>query len=290
MRLENIFAELKNFGNYLLKDARHFQIFYLSLFLIYGIYFLNWDVDMPRYAMLLGGSVVFQSIFCLMYNKPFSSIKSALISALGLCLLLKTNEIWVAALGVFIAVSSKFLIRHEGKHLFNPANLAIILCVTLTGEAWVSVGQWGTNTVQVYFFIAAALLVLLKVGRIDTSLGFLLTFAGLEFIRSVVYLNWELDHYVHYLSNGTLLLFTFFMITDPITTPNHPKARIVWSVIIGVLTFVLTRWLHLYSAPIWALIIIAPFTPLFDKLWKAQRFSWNTSFKSSFTQIHIAKS
>ena len=172
---------------------------------------------------------------------------------------------------------------------FNPANIAIIVCVSLTGDAWVSLGQWGTNSVQVYFFIAAALLVLLKVGRIDTSLGFLLAFAGLEFIRSVLYLEWELDNYMHYLSNGTLLLFAFFMITDPVTTPNHPKARIIWSVLIGVLAFFLTRWLQLYSAPIWALIIMAPFTPLFDKIWTSERFSWSQKTISS-NSLNISKS
>jgi len=282
--------EFKEFSGFLLKDARHFQIFYLSLFLIYGISFLHWDADISRYTYLLVGTGVFQLIFCLIYKKSFSSLKSALISALGLCLLLKTNEMWVALLAAFIAVSSKFLIRFDGKHLFNPANLAIIATVLLTGEAWVSVGQWGTNTVQVYFFIGAALLVLLKVGRVDTSLGFLITFAGLEFIRSVLYLNWEFDHYIHYLSNGTLLLFTFFMITDPVTTPNHPKARVFWSVLIGVLSFILTRWLQLYSAPIWALIIVAPFTPLFDKLWQARKFSWHAQINIPHKNLNISKS
>jgi Na+-translocating ferredoxin:NAD+ oxidoreductase RnfD subunit len=153
----------------------------------------------------------------------------------------------------------------------------------------VSIGQWGTNTVQVYFFLAAALLVLLKVGRIDTSLGFLLAFAGLEFIRSVLYLDWELDNFTHYLSNGTLLLFAFFMITDPITTPNHPRARILWSILVGVVAFILTRWLQLYSAPIWALIVMSPLTPVFDKIWSGERFSWSVE-KITTNSLKISKS
>ena len=281
MGIKHTLSEIKNFGSYLLIDARHFQIFYLSLFLIYGIHFLNWDVDSSRYIAIMGSCVATQIGFSIYRRKHLSSVKSALITALGLCLLLKTNTLWIAALSGFIAIASKFLLRFKGKHLFNPANLGIIICISLTEDAWVSIGQWGTNTVQVYFFLAAALLVLLKVGRIDTSLGFLITFAGLEFLRSVVYLEWEPDHFVHYLSNGPLLLFTFFMITDPVTTPNHPRARVIWSVVIGIVAFSLTRWLQLYSAPIWALIIIAPFTPIFDKLWTSPRFTWNTNTSPS---------
>jgi Na+-transporting NADH:ubiquinone oxidoreductase subunit NqrB len=289
MGIKNITLEVQQFGQYLLKDARHFQIFYLSLFLIYGVHFLSWDAEITRYITITAACVLTQIGFSLYHKKSLSSIKSALISALGLCLLLKTNALWVGALAGFVAIASKFLIRYKGKHVFNPANLAIIVCVSLTGEAWVSIGQWGTNTVQVYFFLAAALLVLLKVGRIDTSLGFLLAFAGLEFIRSVLYLDWELDNFTHYLSNGTLLLFAFFMITDPITTPNHPRARILWSILVGVVAFILTRWLQLYSAPIWALIVMSPLTPVFDKIWSGERFSWSVE-KITTNSLKISKS
>ncbi|MFK7968736.1 MAG: RnfABCDGE type electron transport complex subunit D [Bacteroidia bacterium] len=39
------------------------------------------------------------------------------------------------------------------------------------------------------------------------------------------------------MTNGSLLLFTFFMITDPMTTPNARKPRIVWAILIGIVSF-----------------------------------------------------
>ena len=116
--------------------------------------------------------------------------------------------------------------------------------------------------------------VLFRVGRLDTGLTFLATFAGLMFIRSYVYLGWPIDHFWHTLSSGTLLLFAFFMITDPVTTPNHPKARILWSILVGALAFGLTSWFYVHSAPIWALFFMAPITPVFDKLFAHKKFSW----------------
>ncbi len=266
-------AEITSFSQYIFRDARNFQIFYLSLFLVYGISFLGWDVDIYRYLMLILSCVATQILCDKLKGRNLSGARSALISALGLCLLLKVTSLPIAVLAGVLAISSKFLIRRNGKHVFNPANFAIIICVIFT-SAWVSPGQWGTETVQVYFFIAAALLVLFKVGRIDTSLSFLITFGGLHYIKSVTYQGWQADHFMHFLSNGTLLLFTFFMITDPVTTPNHPKARVLWACVIGVISFLLSSWLQLHTAPIWALIAVAPLTPVFDTIWKGEKFSW----------------
>lgn len=284
--MSQLTAEIKSFSQYIFKDARNFQIFYLSLFLVYGLSFLGWDVDIWRYVFLILSCVAMQILWDTRTKRGFSGVRSALITALGLCLLLKVTSLPVAILAGVLAISSKFLIRRNGKHVFNPANFGIIACVLLT-SAWVSPGQWGTETVQVYFFLAAALLVLFKVGRIDTSLAFLISFGGLHFIRTVYYLGWESDHFVHFLSNGTLLLFTFFMITDPVTTPNHPKARVLWACMIGVVSFLLSSWLQLHTAPIWALIAMSPLTPVFDNIWKGERFSWVPAKSSLNSQLYF---
>jgi Na+-transporting NADH:ubiquinone oxidoreductase subunit NqrB len=116
---------------------------------------------------------------------------------------------------------------------------------------------------------------LLKCGRIDISLAFIASFFGLEFMRSVLWLGWPIDYFGHMVTNGALLLFTFFMITDPMTTPNHPKARIAWAILVGILTFGLNHIFILNSgAPIWALFIISPLTLVFDKFFKSQKFAW----------------
>ena len=79
-----------------------------------------------------------------------------------------------------IAIASKFLIRVRGKHIFNPANIGIVGAMLLTGDAWVSPGQWGAGPALVFLVGAAGLMVVLRVGRIDTSMAFLLTFALLD--------------------------------------------------------------------------------------------------------------
>jgi Na+-transporting NADH:ubiquinone oxidoreductase subunit NqrB len=258
----------------LVRDARHFQIIFLGAFLIYGILNLGWDVELDGFLTVIAVCVATQFVFIKRIGLPLSGLKSALITSLGLCLLLKAGSISTLVLASVLAISSKFLLRWKGKHIFNPGNFGIVLAVLLTGDAWVSPGQWGTDITLVYFFAAAALMVLLHVGRIDTSLTFLLVFALAEVARSVLFLGWGMDVVVHKLINGSLLLYAFFMITDPVTTPDRLKARMLWSIMIALLSFGISNWAYVHTAPIWALFAVSALTPVFDRIWKGRRFQW----------------
>lgn len=266
---------LAQIGRWFVKDARHFQILSLSTFLCYGVLDLGWNTHLDRILLTIGTCLLTQALWVKFTGAPWHSLKSALISSLGLCLLLKTNMLSTAAIAAVITISSKFIVQMDRKHIFNPVNFGIILTVMLTGDAWISPGQWGSSFTTLFFVGSAGLMVLLKCGRIDISLGFIGSYFALEFIRTVLWLGWPVDHWTHQVTNGAILLFTFFMITDPVTTPNHQGARIAWAVMVGLLTFVLNHLFILNSgAPIWALFIISPLTLVFDKVFKAQRFSW----------------
>lgn len=260
-----------------LKDARHFQIVYLASFLILGILFLHWDNDLPKYGIIILSAIVFQQIGVSLTTKKKGAWKSALITSLGLCLLCKTNGFETGIFASFIAISTKFLIRFKGKHVFNPVNIGIVATILLTQDAWISPGQWGSHLLLLFTLGVLGFLVLTKVDRIDASLTFLFVFGGLQFIRSVLYLGWSFDVFFHQIASGTLLLFTFFMITDPMTTPNHRGARILWVSLIGIASFILSNYMYVYAAPIWVLFFAAPLTPLFDTLWQAEKFEWNLS-------------
>ena len=263
-----------HFLRFFQKDARHFQIVFLGSFLAYGIFQLQWDAELSRYAVLIASCLSTQALFVHWKGLPWHSLKSASITALGLCLLFHAGHASTLVLGAVVAIAGKFLVRVRGKHVFNPANLGIVAAILLTGDAWVSPGQWGSGPALVFLVGAAGLMVVLRVGRIDTSVAFLLTFALLDLLRTVAYLGWGLDVWAHRLMNGSLLLFAFFMITDPMTTPNAPRARIAWSMLIAAITFGMSTFAFVHTAPIWALCLLCAITPLLDSLFKGERFSW----------------
>lgn len=255
-------------------DPRHYQITFLLIFLLFGITNLGWEVEKFKFIVTFITCLSTQAVFTFFTNKDFNSLKSALISSLSLCLMFKTNEMGTIFLAGFLSVASKFMFRFNGKHIFNPTNFGIIITILLSGKAWISPGQWGSNGLLLLFIGLLGLTVLLRVKRLDTAFAFFITFVGLSFMRNVLYQGWPIDFFFHQFTSGTLLLFTFFMITDPVSTPSHKIARIMWSVLIGVLAFYMQHILFVNGAPIWALFMLSPLTILLDKLFSANQFKW----------------
>jgi Na+-translocating ferredoxin:NAD+ oxidoreductase RnfD subunit len=114
------------------------------------------------------------------------------------------------------------------------------------------------------------------VQKLDTSLAFLGTFAALLFARQIIYLGWPLDFFIQSISTGSLLLFSFFMITDPKTTPNHTAARIIWSMLVAAAAFYLSTFKWVNGAPVYVLVCLQPLVPLLDYLMKAKKFDWKS--------------
>ncbi|HEY5771423.1 MAG TPA: DUF2330 domain-containing protein [Chitinophagaceae bacterium] len=267
-------------------DPRYFQVIFQAIFLSYGILFLNWNADWQHYVISIGGCLIFQYAADSIKAKRFLKSNefdrwgfSVLISAMSLCLLLKTNDWYVSLLAALLTVASKYVLRFDKKHIFNPSAFGIVATILLTKDAWLSPGQWGSNAVIFFGVVTFGTIVVTRVQKLDVSLAFLLTFIGLLYWRQVFVLGWPMDHFIHSFSTGSLLLFTFFMISDPRTSPNHPVARIIWAVLIAAVSFYLAAFKWKYNTIIWVLVAAAPLVPLLDKLFIAKTFEWkNTLF------------
>ena len=149
---------IKNFG----KDARYFQILSQGSFLLYGILFLNWR-DIDSYFFIITSCLVVQAIAIAFSTKNYSGLKSGFISALSLSLMLKSNHFEILALAVLLSIGSKYIFKFKGKHFFNPTNFGIITTIYLTGDAWLSPGQWGNGLLLIALILIGALSVLFKV-------------------------------------------------------------------------------------------------------------------------------
>ena len=80
----------------------------------------------------------------------------------------------------------------------------------------------------------------------------------------------------HQLTNGALLVFTFFMISDPKTAPDDARARIAYGMLVALLAVVLDVVFFVTAAPVWALAAAAPLVPLLDATRRAARYAWTT--------------
>ncbi len=201
------------------------------------------------------------------------SLKSATITALSLSLLLRVDSYTTMIIAGALAILSKFIFQVRGKHFFNPANFGIIAAIVLTNDAWVSPGQWGDEIWYALLFAGAGGLILKRVGRWDTTVAFLGSYAFLEAIRNI-WLGWTWDVFAHRMMSGSLLLFALFMITDPRSIPNARIGRLFWATAIAILTFVLQNYFFVPTAVFFALFALSPLTIILDGIWSSSRFSW----------------
>ncbi len=279
----------------MLRDARLYQILFLSSFLLLGIGTRDWTLHPLMVGTAIATCLTTQLIATRLFSPPplpprtdgspirlFPSLLSPLITALGLSLLLRTDHLATMLLASTIAILSKFLLRINGKHLFNPTNIGIVAAIVLTHDAWISPGQWGESSWYALVFLGAGGIVLQKVGRWDTTIAFLLSYGALEAGRTL-WLGWTWDVWTHRLMSGSLLIFALFMVTDPRTIPDHRWARVAWAIAIAILAFILRNVYFASTAVFWALFILSPLTCLLDALWQAPRFSWTDRLQPAQT-------
>jgi hypothetical protein len=145
-------------------------------------------------------------------------------------------------LAAALSLLSKYLLRMGGRHLFNPSNVGIVWTLLLAGPArvfpqylwWGPLrgpviaalavilfgGAWVLKTVRMYPMVAAFLLTL------AAGVGF---FAATGHSFAAVWHSGPvggLSYWADIALSPELLVFAFFMMSDPQTAPKVPRARI----------------------------------------------------------------
>ncbi len=254
-------------------DPRLYQIAVLGSLLTYGMAWLGLDIHPGQAMTILAVALMTQLAGTVLTGLPRFDPKSALISGLSLCLLLRTNEPGLAVLAAVVAVASKFVLRVRGKHIFNPTNLALVLMMLVTGQVWVSPGQWGSVAVFAFLLASAGALVVNRAARADVTWTFLASWMLLLVGRSL-WLGDPLVIPLHRLENGALVLFAFFMISDPRTTPDSRAGRILFAIMVAVGAYVVQFKLFRTNGLLWSLAVCSLVVPLIDRLLPGPRYQW----------------
>ncbi len=255
-----------------LGDPRHYQIAVLSSLLLYGVTALDFEVAPLRIAAILATCLAVQWFAGRLAGLSAFEPRSALISGLSLCLLLRTNSMALALGAAALAVGSKFILRFRGKHLFNPTNFAIVAAI-LSGGGWVSPAQWGNAALFGFLIAALGGMVIHRALRSDVTYAFLAFYLAILFGRAA-WLGQPVATPLHQMSNGAFLIFAFFMISDPKTTPDSRIGRIVFAAGValgaGFVTFVLYR----PNGLLLSLVAMCLTVPIWDRLLPGKRFDW----------------
>ncbi|MDB5805178.1 MAG: hypothetical protein JWN73_2500 [Betaproteobacteria bacterium] len=258
-------------------DARLFQIAFLATLLSIGVLLRDFSLRPEQMALTFAAGLATQWLWVRHLRLKNVGLLSAAITCFGLSILLRADTLWVHPLIAALAISAKFLIRVGGKHVYNPANLGVILAITLLPGAWISPGQWGNDLAYALWFVALGGLVVQRARRMDISWMFLACFLGLCIARFAwlgVPFARGLTLLTHQTQSGALLLFAFFMISDPMTIPNRAGARLFYAAAVALAAFLWQFYLYRPNGLIWALFLLAPMVPLLDRLLPGARHQW----------------
>ena len=257
-----------------LRDPRYYQIAVLSLLLTYGIVALDFGIRWQNALAIVPTALAVQYFATYVFRLPRFDPLSPLITSLSLTLLLRTDAVGLAAAAALLAIGSKFLLRYDGKHIFNPANFALVSLMLFSEHAWVSSGQWGSAALGAFVLACLGFLVLTRARRAETTVAFVLIYGALLFGRAI-WLGDPLSIPLHQMQNGALLIFAFFMISDPKTTPNSAGGRILFAALVAGVAYTIQFIYYQPNGPVLALIMCAPCVPLIDALLHGRIYRWD---------------
>jgi Na+-transporting NADH:ubiquinone oxidoreductase subunit NqrB len=267
------------------RDPRYYQIAVLSALLIYGVGWLSFDVGATEIAILLGTALIAQFICAKIFDRAAFDPRSALISGLSLCLLLRANDPLLLMLASVIAIASKFFFRWKRKHIFNPTNFGIVAMIALTGSVWVSPAQWGSKLQFAFLMACLGGTVIHRAMRSDVSCAFIACYAALLFGRAY----WLGDPWaipLKQMQSGALLLFTFFMISDPKTTPDARAGRILFGCVVAAGATYVQFALYRTNGLLWSLAICSLLTPLIDSFLPGNKYQWQRPSTGTQGEAH----
>lgn len=254
-------------------DPRIYQITILTGLLIYGLTSLDLEIDLVQSVVVISVSLLAQFLLGRTFGLPTYDPKSPLISALSLCLLLRTNNAGLAVVAAVVTIASKFVLRFRGKHIFNPTNFGLTMIMLVTPAVWVSAGQWGSMAITGFFIACVGGMVVNRAARSDITFSFLGAFALLLFGRAL-WLGDPLVIPIRQVQNGAFLIFAFFMLSDPKTTPNSRTGRILYAFLVALGGFIIQFILYENNGLLWSLVVCSITVPLFDRFIPGSPFRW----------------
>ncbi len=194
---------------------------------------------------------------------------------------------WIYAATAAVSLLSKHVIRLQGRHIFNPSNFGLVLCFLILGPEraepldfwWGPMDAW--MVVALVVIVGGGLVILGRLRLLPLAIAFWLSFAAGIAVLAVsghamtarwhvgpitdVYFWWVL------VTSPEILVFLFFMITDPKTIPSTPRMRILYAVSVGLLACILIApartefWSKV--AVLGSLTIVCVAWPLLKRYW-----------------------
>ncbi len=278
------------------RDPRlHLAAVIISIHLI-GMTALGFAVSLPQILAAIVACALIEVGWTVYRSGTLIWPASALLTGSGIALILRvvgtdSGDYWTwrgwylfALVGAF-ALFTKYAVRYHGTHVFNPSNAALVAVFLLLGSSrvepldfwWAPFDGWMLAAYAI--ILAGGLFITSRMNLLPMALAFWLTLAaGLGLLAASGHCftaRWALqpvcgaDFWWVVITSPEIMIFLFFMITDPKTIPAGRVARVVFAVGIAVLCTLLIAPLSTEFgakvALLAGLVLLSPLRSLFDR-------------------------
>src|ERR1700678_166828 len=182
---------------------------------------------------------------------------SAYITGISVGILVRSPAFWPYALCSAISITSKYVLRVKGRHIWNPSNFGISVLLFLAPETVASLSiQWGNYLLPMVVIWCLGSVIIWRVRRFHITFTYVICFIVLAFLRShITGSPWQSE--IAPLTGPMYQLFIFFMVTDPKTTVRSKFWQCVVVALVAVVEMIL-RLSQVIYAPFYALFMVGP--------------------------------
>jgi len=228
-------------------DPRWLLAGFLGLYVVLGHFLLSFNRAPFEIVVALVACVVLDVLYTFLSTGKWLFPLSAIISGLGLAILFTApGNGWLMLLTAWLTITSKYLVTWRGRHIFNPTNFALVLMLLASGgqAAVAPAYQWGGKWQIVLLVLALGLVVMARVKKLPLVLSFWAVYAvGALGRAQLTHMPAEITLWAT-VTGGAFMLFSFFMITDPKTSPASFRGQIAFGIGLGLIDI----WLQLSFA------------------------------------------
>jgi len=226
----------------------------LTAYLVMGVAWLGFNRSPGQIAAIVAiGCGLDMALHWMLRKREVIVPLSAYITSLSIAILLNfAHDYAVLALPVFLAIGSKYLFTIDDKHHFNPSLFGVAVTLLLFGDLITAAPayQWGGTLAISAFIVTLALAgFVFRIGRGWLIASFLITYALQTALRAWI-MRAHLPPEMLFLGTLTappFFLFTFFMLTDPRTSPSTRGAQIGVGISIALMDLMLHRFASVFT-------------------------------------------
>ncbi len=250
-------------------DNRYLVPIFITMILLVGQLSFGMLESYKKTLLAIATSLCAELFLSRVIIGKWPHLASAYISGISVGILVRSPVFWPYVLCALLSISSKYVLRFRGRHLWNPSNFGISALLFLAGDAAASLSiQWGNYVPPMIAIWALGSIIVWRVRRLHITATYVASFLGFAFLRSWVTGNpWQAE--IAPLTGPEYQLYIFFMITDPRTTVRSIKGQCIVAFSIALVEMVM-RLNQVVYAPFYALFLVGPTALLFE-MWRQSR-------------------